>query len=163
MYQTSIRNKKQKKIFNNSQNNNYDINNDYEEYAYVKKLLGNCRVSLITNTGNDCLGVIRGNLRKFTHRVLIEKGDIVVVSKRDFQDNKVDIVHKFNREQIQILIKEEKISNVLINYYNNKLTNNDNVEFDISDDIDFEDHYNNNYTNIKDIIDITDSESESEI
>ena len=87
----------------------------------------------------------------------------MVASKRDFQDNKVDIVHKFNREQIQILIKEEKISNVLINYYNNKLTNNDNVEFNISDDIYFEEQNNTNYTDIKDIIDISDSESESEI
>ena len=92
MYQTSIR--KKKKNFNVNKNNNYEINYDIEEYAVVKKLLGNCRVSLITNSGDEVIGVIRGTLRKFNKRVLIEKGDMVIVSKRDFQANKVDIVHK---------------------------------------------------------------------
>ena len=57
---------------------------EYEEYALSVKLLGNCRVSLITNTGNDVIGIIRGNMRKFNKRVLIEVGDIVAISKRDF-------------------------------------------------------------------------------
>jgi len=120
-------------------------------------MLGNCRVSLITNTGNECIGVIRGNLKRFSNRVLIEKGDLIAVSTRDFQKNKVDIVHKFNRDQVLILISEEKISNILINYYNNnyKLANNfienDNIEFkEEVDDVD----YNN--------INITDSSNSSE-
>lgn len=121
MYQTSIRNKKQKKILNNSQNNNYTIDNNNEDYACVKKLLGNCRALLYTNSGNECIGIIRGSLRKFTKRVLIEKCDIVVVSIRDYQLSKVDIVHKYNREQIQELIKEKKLSQSLINFYNNKV------------------------------------------
>lgn len=121
MYQTSIRNKKQKKYLNNSYNNNYNLDVNNEEYAIVTKLLGNCRVTLITNSGKECMGIIRGSLRKFSKRVLIEKGDIVVVSIRDYQDNKVDIVHKFNREQIQLLIKEKTLSQTLINFYNNKI------------------------------------------
>ena len=44
MYQTSIRNKKKLSQFNKVSNNNYNINKDYEEFAYVIKLLGNCRV-----------------------------------------------------------------------------------------------------------------------
>ena len=121
MYQTSIRNKKQKKYLNNSYNNNYNLDENNEEYAIVTKLLGNCRVTLFTNSGNECMGIIRGSLRKFSKRVLIEKGDIVVVSIRDYQDSKVDIVHKFNREQIQLLIKEKTLSQTLINFYNNKI------------------------------------------
>ena len=121
MYQTSIRNKKQKKYLNNSHNNDYNLDANNEEYAIVTKLLGNCRVTLITNSGNECIGIIRGSLRKFSKRVLIEKGDIVVVSIRDYQDNKVDIVHKYNREQIQLFIKDKILSQTLINYYNNKI------------------------------------------
>lgn len=165
MYQTSIRNKKQKKHFQNSNNNNYDINLDYEEYAYVLKLLGNCRVTLITNSGEECIGVIRGTLRKFTRRVLIEKGDIVIVSKRDYQNNKVDIVHKFNREQITFLINEKKLSNTLLNNYNNRnfsideknLEDNNNIHFDYKDydynDIEF-DNTDEDITNDLDIDDI---------
>ena len=154
MYQTSIRNKKQKKQFQNSNNNNYDINLDYEEYAYVLKLLGNCRVTLITNSGDECIGIIRGTLRKFSRRILIEKGDIVIVSKRDYQNNKVDIVHKYNREQIAFLINEKKLSNTLLNNYNNKnisideknLEDNNNIRFDYEEDVD-NDNYNIEYYN----------------
>ena len=120
MYQTSIRNKKQKKYLNNSRNNDYNLDKTNEEYAIVIKLLGNCRVSLFTNSGNECIGIIRGSLRKFSKRILIEKGDIVVVSLRDYQNNKVDIVHKFNREQIQSLINEKILAQSIINFYNNK-------------------------------------------
>lgn len=113
MYQTTIRNKK--KSTNIAKN--YVIDDEFEEYALSKKLLGNCRVSLITNSGDEVIGIIRGNMRKFNKRVLIEVGDIVVVSKRDFQTNKVDIVHKFNLEQTQQLINNKELSDVLINQY----------------------------------------------
>jgi len=116
MYQTTIRNKKK------STNivKNYIIDEENEEYALSLKLLGNCRVSLITNSGYDVIGIIRGNMRKFNKRVLIEVGDIVAISKRDFQTNKVDIVHKYNLEQTQMLINNKSLSDVIINkYYKN--------------------------------------------
>ena len=116
MYQTTIRNKKKSTNIVKKD----IIDEEYEEYALSVKLLGNCRVSLITNTGNDVIGIIRGNMRKFNKRVLIEVGDIVAISKRDFQSNKVDIVHKYNLEQTQMLINSKVLSDVLINnYYKN--------------------------------------------
>lgn len=159
MYQTSIRNKKQKKYLNNSYNNNYNLDENNEEYAIVTKLLGNCRVTLFTNSGNECMGIIRGSLRKFSKRVLIEKGDIVVVSIRDYQDSKVDIVHKFNREQIQLLIKEKTLSQTLINFYNNKIKfeksenntlidDDDRLEFDYNISISDSDNDDKNNSNI---------------
>jgi len=128
MYQTSIRNKKIKKHLNNNYENTYDLDLETEEYAYVIKMLGNCRVSVISNSGNESIGIIRGSLRKFARRVLIEKGDIVAISKRNFQDNKVDIVHKYNRDQITTLINENKLSYVLLNSYNNIKYKDDDLE-----------------------------------
>ena len=119
MYQSSIRDKKKYKKFNQAKSDNYFINTEVEEYAYVKKLLGNCRTQVITNSGIEAIGIIRGSLRKFNKRILIESGDIVVVSKREFQDSKVDIVHKYNQEQVQCLVSEGKLSNILCNFYNN--------------------------------------------
>jgi hypothetical protein len=54
MYQSAIRNKKK------SVNivNNYILDSDNEEYALCIKLLGNCRIALITNSGNDVIGII---------------------------------------------------------------------------------------------------------
>jgi len=118
MYQTSIRNKKQKSQFNKVSNNNYNIDSEYEVYAYVIKLLGNCRVLVLCDNGTEAVGVIRGSMRRFNKRVLIETGDIVAVSIRDFQIGKVDIVHKYNAEQCKILINNKEISDTLINAYN---------------------------------------------
>jgi len=142
MYQTSIRNKKIKKHLNNNYENTYNLDLETEEYAYVIKMLGNCRVNLISNSGNESIGIIRGALRKFAKRVLIEKGDIVAISKRNFQDNKVDIVHKYNRDQITILINENRLSNVLLNSYNNIKYKDDDLEvtnvlFDNNHEVDF--------------------------
>ena len=127
MYQTSIR--KKKKNFNTSKNANYDINFEYEEYGIVKKLLGNCRVNLICNSGDELMGIIRGNMRKFNKRVLIDKGDIVVISKREYQANKVDIVHKISSDKYSEILNSVHFSNVLKNeYYNTTNTSSNNKE-----------------------------------
>lgn len=141
MYQASIRNTKKHKVFNHEKRNNYIMNQEYEEYAYVKKLLGNCRVQLITNSGNDVIGIIRGALRKFSKRVIIEVGDIVVVSKREFQDTKVDIVHKYNSDQANALFAENKISKTICELYHHTPapvasdddTHNKNIDFNYID------------------------------
>tara|TARA_B000000477_G_C6094844_1_gene229425 strand:+ start:182 stop:667 length:486 start_codon:yes stop_codon:yes gene_type:complete len=135
MYQSSIRNKKKISKFNNSKHSDYSPEID-EEYAIVTKMLGNCRVNLTTNEGNDILGIIRGSLRKFTNKIFIELGDIVVVSVREFQKSKADIVHKYNRDQTLLLISEDKLSNIILNIYNKHNTssnsNNCNIEFELN-------------------------------
>ena len=135
MYQTSIRNKKKLSLFNQNRDNDYKLEEAYEEYAYVIKILGNCRVIVIANNGCKNIGIIRGSLRKFNKRILIEKSDIVVISKRDYQVDKVDIVHKFNSEQSNNLIKENKLSNILVNLYNNKKSYEDITNEDLNKDI----------------------------
>ena len=166
MYQTSIRNKKIKKHLNNVVDNVYNIDPDGEEYAYVIKMLGNCRVNLITNSGNESIGIIRGSLRKFAKRVIIEKGDIVAVSLRNYQDNKVDIVHKYNREQINTLITEKKLSNILLNSYNNMKYKEDTIESNIlfsKDDDDDDDDININKLRKIEITDESDNSNDSDI
>lgn len=129
MYQTSIRNKKKHIKFQHNKEIEHILDPSCEEYAYVIKMLGNCRVELVSNTGTKSIGIIRGSMRKFNKRILIERGDIVVISKRDYQQDKVDIINKLNHEQTQSLINEKKITDYLINLYNNKKELND-TEFD---------------------------------
>lgn len=128
MYQTSIRNKKKMQNFYKNKESNYDIDYENEEYAYVLNTLGNCRVTVISNTNIKCIGIIRGSLRKFNNRVLIEKGNIVIITKSDVIDKKVYIVHKLNPEQVNNLIKDDKISSELVNYYNGLNTTNINLD-----------------------------------
>jgi len=141
MYQTSIRNKKKLSQFNKVSNNNYNIDKEYEVFAYVIKLLGNCRALVLCDNGNEAIGVIRGSMRRFNKRVLIETGDIIAVSMRDYQNNKVDIVHKYNMEQCKILINNKEISDTLINAYNRvnmntiNNTNDANIIFDDASEV----------------------------
>lgn len=141
MYQTSIRNKKKHVSFNRDKDINYDIDPNTEEYAFVVKLLGNCRAKILSNTGTESIGIIRGSLRKFNKRILIENGDIVVISKRDYQKEKVDIVHKFNSEQCQYLIKTEQLSQILINNYNKQSDTSKSHTEDYNDCIHFDGSY----------------------
>ena len=70
MYQTSIRNKKKHSLFNQNKSNDYVLDEECEEYAYVIKILGNCRVIVISNSGSKNIGIIRGSLRKFNKRII---------------------------------------------------------------------------------------------
>jgi len=71
-----------------------------QEYAQVVKMLGNGRCECFCFDGVTRLGHIRGKMRK---KVWITAGDIVLVGKRDFQDEKVDIVHKYSADEARNL------------------------------------------------------------
>jgi len=71
-----------------------------QEYAQVVKMLGNGRCECFCFDGVTRLGHIRGKMRK---KVWITAGDIILVAKRDFQDEKVDIVHKYSADEARNL------------------------------------------------------------
>jgi len=168
MYQTSIRNKKKISQFNKVNNNNYNIDKDYEEFAYVIKLLGNCRALVLCDNGNEAIGVIRGSMRRFNKRVLIETGDIIAVSMREYQNNKVDIVHKYNMEQCKILINNKEISDTLINAYNrvnmNTINNTSdaNIIFDDASEVILTKKKEEDYTNSIFVFNSEDEDDEGE-
>ncbi len=71
-------------------------------YAQVKTELGDKRLGLIcfqaTHSGEDkdCLGHIRGAMDK---REWAHPKDIVLVSLRDFDSKKVDIIHRYTADE----------------------------------------------------------------
>jgi len=68
-----------------------------QEYGQIIKMLGNGRVSVLCFDGRERLGIIRGAMRK---RIWINQEDIVLVGLREFQEEKVDILHKFSTSEI---------------------------------------------------------------
>jgi len=72
------------------------------EYAWVTKMLGNGRVTVKNADKNERLGIIRGSMRK---RDWISVGDLVLVTLRGFQDDKVDIVFRYNESEVRLLRK----------------------------------------------------------
>lgn len=71
-----------------------------QEYAQAGRMLGNGRLEAICFDGKTRLAHIRGKLLK---RVWINTGDIILVTLRDFQDGKVDVVHKYSTDQVRRL------------------------------------------------------------
>ena len=79
-----------------------------QEYAKVIKLYGSNMLELQCFDGVKRLGLIRGSMRK---KEWITLNDIVLISIRDYQDNKCDIIAKYSPEDVRTLIKLGQIDN----------------------------------------------------
>lgn len=78
-----------------------------EEYAQVKKALGNLRLELQLAGGSTVIGAIRGAM---VRKVWIGQGDVVLVAKRDFNENDVvDVIHRYTPVELRALVKENAI------------------------------------------------------
>ncbi len=76
------------------------IKTDDQEYAKVLKINGGNRYDLLCYDNTNRLGISRGKINK----TKVEIGTIVLISKRDFQDNKCDILHIYNNSEVLQLI-----------------------------------------------------------
>ena len=110
---------------------------DQDQYfGYVTKILGSGRVTLnyfkekINDKTNEFeewiqftkIGIIRGKMMK---RVYVNLNDLVLVSERDFDSSKVDIIGKYEQHQIPLLKKKTNFPNIA-----NLIGQGDDVEFD---------------------------------
>jgi initiation factor 1A len=73
---------------------------DLLEYAQVVKMLGNGRLEALCFDGEKRLAHIRGKLRK---KVWINQGDIILLSLRDYQDEKGDVILKYSADEARSL------------------------------------------------------------
>jgi translation initiation factor 1A len=71
-----------------------------KEYAQVLKMLGNGRLEAMCFDGSKRLAHIRGKLRK---KVWINQGDIILLSLRDYQDEKGDVILKYSADEARSL------------------------------------------------------------
>ena len=88
---------------------------DGQEYAQVIKMLGNGRLEAMCFDGEKRLAHIRGKMRKkvctvvalicllsdrlFPNQVWINQGDIILLSLREFQDGKADVIVKYTGDE----------------------------------------------------------------
>ena len=80
-----------------------------QEYAKVLALMGEGRVQAICADGVERICHIRGTLRK---KVWIVKDDIILVSLRDFQDKKADILVKYCEQEVRLLRSMGEINTI---------------------------------------------------
>ena len=110
--------------------NNIIKKDEYQMYARVLKMLGSGRLNALCDDGKERLCKIRGSMIK---KVFINIDNIILVSIRDFEDDKCDVIHKYNDEEAKILSKDGEIPCSLMG----ELSINKNDEKDNDVDIDF--------------------------
>jgi translation initiation factor 1A len=102
-----------------------------QDYARVETLLGSGHVKVICLTDNiQRHATICGRMYK---KVWINKDDIVLVSIREYQDDKCDIIFKYTPDEFKLLKKYGEIvenSNTITNTYDLIEFDNDNVDVD---------------------------------
>ena len=69
---------------------------DGQQYAEVQKALGDGRFTVQCYDNISRIGKIRG---KDHRRMWIGVGDLILISLRDFEDEKADIIHKYSTEE----------------------------------------------------------------
>ncbi|KAJ1921787.1 Translation initiation factor 1A [Mycoemilia scoparia] len=74
-----------------------------QEYGVVLKMLGNGRLEAQIVGGGKTLGHIRGKMRK---KVWIGVGDIILLSEREFEEGKTDVIAKYNPDEVHQLKKQ---------------------------------------------------------
>lgn len=102
-----------------------EFKEDGQEYGQVIRMLGNGRCECACFDAVKRLCHIRGKMRK---KVWVVAGDIVLVSLRDFQDEKGDIIGKYTAEEARNLKTYGELPD------NVKINETDLVEGELSDD-----------------------------
>ena len=87
------------------------IKEEGQEYAKVFKMLGNGRLIAYCYDGIERMCHIRGKLKK---KVWIGVNDIILISLRDFQDGKADVLYKYSDQDIRQLVKMDELPNTPI-------------------------------------------------
>ena len=117
--------KRNKNVIQENKNTRFKDENESQEYALITKALGNCRFEVMCFDGKSRLATMCGKMRK---RVFVNQGELVLVSLRDWQDSKCDIIDKYNQNDIQKLKQLKYIPDFI------KLEEKSVVEDDIMDD-----------------------------
>lgn len=78
----------------------FPIREDGQLYARVTKMLGNGRLLATGSDGVERMCKIRGSMRK---REWVRVGDTVLVALRHYQDEKADVVFRYNDAEVHRL------------------------------------------------------------
>jgi len=80
---------------------------EFQEYGKITKLCGNCRFMVQLPDMKEYIGILCKRMYK---RAWLSIDQIVLVSRRDFQADKVDIIHRYSDEEVRTLVQLNEIT-----------------------------------------------------
>jgi len=102
------RRKGKKKNTNNISKHVIIKEDEFQEYAIVIRMAGNCRIIARVYPSDERINcLIRGSMQK---RVWIASNDLILISKMEFDKKKAIVIHKYPGEHISQLIKMKEIT-----------------------------------------------------
>ncbi|KAI8872342.1 nucleic acid-binding protein [Ramicandelaber brevisporus] len=90
------KNRRKGKADDNDNKRELVFKEDGQEYAQVLRMVGGGRLEAQCFDGTKRLAHIRGTMRK---KVWIGTGDIILVSLRDFEEGKCDVILKYTADE----------------------------------------------------------------
>jgi translation initiation factor 1A len=133
---------------------------EMQEYAQVLRLLGDSRLELQCMDTVKRMGHIRGNLKK---KAWITCGDVVLVSLREYENDKCDIILKYTEDEVRKLKQSKEIpDSIKINEENNQKEDAGDIEFFGAEEDSDEENTNKNKKGKKKVKSDSDSDEISE-
>lgn len=132
--------KKCKNNINREQNNKkLEVKEEGEAYGIVNKILGSGRMTITyydesIKNNVTVLGIVRGSIKKRTRFII---GDLILVSIRDFQKDKADVIYKYDFNEITKLKKRNEIPSSILSCISSSSENNE-IKFVAEDEDNFE-------------------------
>jgi initiation factor 1A len=138
-------NKPKKKVVTDISKRAVEKLGDNEYYAHITRMIGDGQTNAILTNGNIISPRIAGSMkRRGKKRMWVSSGSVVIVSKRSFGKDAYDIVHAFNAEECQHLVKIHEIPPLFLD--NSSAKNTDEVTFmddDMGDNVATQQSYSN--------------------
>ena len=132
---------------------------EMQEYAQVLRLLGDSRLELQCMDSVKRMGHIRGNLKK---KAWMAMGDVVLVSLREYENDKCDIILKYTEDEVRKLKQAKEIpDSIKVNEENSQKEDTGDIEFFGAEDDSDEETANKNKKGKRRAKD-SDSESEED-
>jgi translation initiation factor 1A len=100
---------------------------EMQEYGQAIRLLGDMRLELQCMDGVKRVGHIRGKMRK---KEWVAMGDVVLVALREYEDDKCDVILRYNEEEVRKLKTLKEIPDTIkVNEDTKQNEGNDDVLF----------------------------------
>merc|ERR1712032_951521 len=125
---------------------------EMQNYGQVLRLLGDARLEIQCTDGMKRMGHIRGTMRK---KIWIAMGDVVLVARREYEDDECDIILKYTEDEVRKLKSLNEIPESI------KLPENENKPNDDADIVFGSDDEGNNQPQLKRKWNKKDAESDS--
>lgn len=80
-----------------------------QTFAIVQDMMGNGRLRAFCADNVIRMARIRGSMRKYSGKVIIDRNDLILVAFRDFHDETVDVIHKYKPDEVHYMMRHDML------------------------------------------------------